>query len=147
MLVYFAAPWFSPEQAAIHNRVYTTIKASRHRVFSPKHELEVGPDASHEVRKRAFTMNLMQLSLADFVVAVTDYKDVGTIWEAGYAYRSNKPIIYYAETLGDRPFNLMLAESGVAVVKDIEGLDHVLSSIKTPANLLRMKLVYRGRIE
>ena len=37
---------------------------------------------------------------------------MGTIWEAGVAYQSKKPIIYYAETLGDKPFNLMLAMTG-----------------------------------
>ena len=37
---------------------------------------------------------------------------MGTIWEAGYAYGINKPVIYFAETLGDNKFNLMLAQSG-----------------------------------
>ena len=46
------------------------------------------------------------------VFAVTDGKDMGTIWEAGYAYGIDKPVLYYAETLGNNQFNLMLAESG-----------------------------------
>ena len=37
---------------------------------------------------------------------------MGTIWEAGFAYGINKPVIYFAETLGDNQFNLMLAQSG-----------------------------------
>ena len=37
---------------------------------------------------------------------------MGTIWEAGYAYGIGKPVIYFAETLGDNQFNLMLAQSG-----------------------------------
>ena len=48
-------------------------------------------------------------------MAITDEKDIGTIWEAGYAYGIGKEIVYYAETLGDNPFNVMLGKSGIGI--------------------------------
>lgn len=118
MKIYFAAPWFSTEQASIHKRVEQALDMTSHHIFSPKRELVVKPDDPKSIRAKAFTGNLKAIDDADLVVAVTDYKDIGTIWEAGYAYRGLKPILYYAETLGDRPFNLMLAQSGMGVVRD-----------------------------
>lgn len=146
MKCYFAAPWFSPEQAAIHARVHTVLRTSRHAMFSPKHELEVKPDDPPRVRRTAFVNNLVQIQQCDFVVAVTDYKDIGTIWECGYAFRSGKPIIYYAETLGDRPFNLMLAESGVAIIRSIEELEQFLHKIESPSDL-KIVRPYEGAVE
>ena len=49
---------------------------------------------------------------------------MGTIWEAGYAYGIGKPVIYFAETLGDNPFNSMLSESGKGIfTKRIDVMD------------------------
>ena len=48
-------------------------------------------------------------------MAITDEKDIGTIWEAGYAYGIGKEIVYYAETLGNNPFNVMLGKSGIGI--------------------------------
>ena len=50
--------------------------------------------------------------LRNIIFAITDGKDMGTIWEAGFSYASKKPIIYFAEHLNGRPFNLMLAKTG-----------------------------------
>ena len=33
------------------------------------------------------------------------------------------PVVYYAETLGDNPFNLMLSESGIGIYKDRFSID------------------------
>ena len=56
--------------------------------------------------------NIVGILNADLVLVIYDRKDTGTIWEAGCAYAYHKPILYYAETLGDKPFNLMLAKTG-----------------------------------
>ena len=45
-------------------------------------------------------------------IVLYDYRDTGTIWEAGFSYASKKPIIYFAEHLNGRPVNLMLAKTG-----------------------------------
>jgi len=124
MRIYLAAPWFSPEQEIIHNKVLRALDSTDHKTFAPRRELVVQPDDPEIIRRRAFSGNLEAIERSELIVAITDYKDIGTIWEAGYAYRCIKPILYYAETLGDRPFNLMLAQSGIGVVRDtVELLD------------------------
>ena len=75
---------------------------------------------------------------------MTDGKDMGTIWEAGYAFGINKPIIYFAETLGNGQFNLMLARSGNVVYQDMADIsaDEIISAIENAATV-----EYTGEIE
>ena len=75
-------------------------------------------DEAKDAQTNAFLGNLKAINEADVIVAITDGKDMGTIWESGYAFARKKPIIYYAETLGNNQFNLMLAKSGVAVCRN-----------------------------
>ena len=68
----------------------------------------------------------------DFVVCNTRDKDLGTIFEAGFSYASNVPIIYYAEGLQGN-FNLMLSRSGRAVATNVSELkDHVKGIMENP---------------
>ena len=54
-------------------------------------------------------------------------KDIGTIWEAGYAYSFNKPIVYFCAGLSEgAKFNLMLARSGIKVCTSFEQLEDYL---------------------
>lgn len=147
MKIYYAAPWFSIEQADIHARVHAVLTASRHRVFSPKHEIEVHPNDTQERRRFAFTKNLTHICDSDFLVAVTDYKDVGTIFECGYAIRAGKSIIYYAETLGNNRFNLMLAESATTVVRSTTELARLLYSIESQRDLENARTEFEGAVE
>ena len=106
--VYFAGGWFTPEMEEEHTRLYNLIK-DNYAVFNPKLESKIGQKNGNV---ETFLGNINAIEDADIVLVITDRKDMGTIWEAGVAYQSKKPIIYYAETLGDRPFNLMLAMTG-----------------------------------
>ena len=54
-------------------------------------------------------------------------KDIGTIWEAGYAHANEIPIVYFCQGLPEgAKFNLMLARSGVKVCTSFEQLDDYL---------------------
>lgn len=147
MKIYYAAPWFSPEQADIHARVYNVLVQSGHDVFSPKHACEVKPGATKQQMREAFSMNLKEIGRSHVILAVTDYRDVGTIFECGYAYAVNRPIVYYAETLGDRPFNLMLAESGIAVMRSCPELLEFLSGCEHVMHLEERARSFEGRVE
>lgn len=147
MQIYFAAPWFTPEQADIHERVYQTLITSPHKVFSPKHAIKLDTQAPRALRRSAFASNLANIMSADLVVAVTDYKDVGTVFECGYAFRSGKFILYYAETLGTRPFNLMLAESGVSIVRSTQELSNWIYKARSKEDMLDMRAEYEGGVE
>lgn len=117
--VYLAGGWFTPEQEEEHTRIYELIK-DEYDVFNPKLASLVKPGATQDSMTQTLLGNLEAIQNADIVLVITDRKDMGTIWEAGYAYANKKPIIYYAETLGNRPFNLMLAKTGVVALNMIQ---------------------------
>lgn len=109
---YFASPFFNPEQVEREERMIKHLRQLGFEVFSPKESCHLDAKASANSREKVFTDNCNAIKSSKAVFAVTDGKDMGTIWEAGYAYGINKPVIYYAETLGNNQFNLMLAQSG-----------------------------------
>ena len=74
-----------------------------------------------------FSGNLHHIETADFVLVNTRDKDIGTIWESGYAYAHKKPIVYFCGGLPKgAKFNLMLARSGVKVCTNFEQLEDYL---------------------
>ena len=109
--IYLAGGWFTPEMEEEHTRIYNLIK-DKFDVFNPKLESKITADATTKDMNETLLGNINGIKNADLVLVIYDRKDTGTIWEAGCAYASKKPILYYAETLGNRPFNLMLAKTG-----------------------------------
>lgn len=109
---YFASPFFNPEQVEREERMIAHLRGLGFKVFSPKESCHLDAKASQQSREDVFSSNCHAIDTSRAVFAVTDGKDMGTIWEAGYAYGTRKPVIYFAETLGDNQFNLMLAQSG-----------------------------------
>ena len=45
-----------------------------------------------------FKGNVDNIDMADFVLAIYDGKDTGTMFECGYAYAKNIPVMYFSET-------------------------------------------------
>lgn len=148
--VYLASPWFNDEQAEREDRIKKKLKELGFDVWSPKDNCVCSPTADEKMRKKVFYDNCCNINLADVVFAITDGKDMGTIWEAGYAYglnasRHENPIkiVYYCETLGQNgQFNLMLAQSGDIVIMKYEELDKLPELIKKDK-----RLAYAGIVE
>ena len=116
--IYLASPFFNEEQLERVERIRNKLVSEGFDVYSPKDDAGIlRPDSTTEQRSKVYESNVIAISTCDLVFAITDGKDVGTIWEAGYACGLNKPVMYYCETLGDNPFNVMLALSGRAVFK------------------------------
>jgi nucleoside 2-deoxyribosyltransferase len=114
---FFASPFFNPAQVEREEAMKSQLRHIGYHVYSPKEECFLAGNASHEDRQKVFDDNCKAIQACKAVFAITDGKDMGTIWEAGYAYGIKKPILYFAETLGDNPFNLMLAQSGKHVFR------------------------------
>lgn len=150
--VYFASPWFTPEQEEREERLKAKLRELGFDVWSPKEEAVVGTFSDIETRKKIFKSNILNIGNADIIFAITDGKDMGTIWEAGYAYGLNQhftsrgyapiKIVYYCETLGDGKFNLMLAQSGDIVITKFEDVDKLPELLKSGEGL-----DYVGKIE
>ena len=124
--VYLAGGWFDDEQAERLEAVKNIIVDAGFEIFAPKDEALCEPDSDQDWRKIVFDGNCSAINNCSFMVNITDKKDMGTIFEAGLAYALHRPIIYFAETLGNNKFNLMLAQSGVAVASSRDKLKSLL---------------------
>ena len=126
--VYLASGWFNPVQAeeltrleeVCDNRAWIDLASPRRIFVCP-------PGAPKEVQDETFDGNLHHIKTADFLIVNTRDKDIGTIWEAGYAYANEVPIVYFCQGLPEgAKFNLMLARSGVKVCTSFEQLEDYL---------------------
>lgn len=145
MKVYFASPWFNPEQAEREERVKGRLRELGFNVWSPKENSSLSPITDPVIREKIFSANIEHIKSCDIIFAITDGKDMGTIWEAGFANGYNKPIIivYYCETLGPNgQFNLMLAQSGNITITKFEDLDKLPDLIEKNEGL-----AYDGIVE
>lgn len=87
--VYFASGWFSPPSSEEERRVKSKLRSLGFEVFSPRDYFVLKPNASEEERDKIFKENVKQISSCDIFFGITDYKDMGTIWECGCAYGIN----------------------------------------------------------
>lgn len=128
--IYFASPWFSKEQSEREERVKKKLRDIGWKIWSPKENYNLSPISDEVIRDKVFKDNCSHIEECDFVFAITDGKDMGTIWEAGYAYGKNIPVIYYCETLNGGYFNLMLAQSAYGVITSFDDLEELVEIIK-----------------
>lgn len=141
--IYLAGGWFTPEQDKLHTKIYNLLKTS-YSVFNPRKEGEIIKGITTDDKMSKILIgNIEAIKNSDIVVVIYDYKDTGTIWEAGFAYACKKPIIYYSETNGNKPFNLMLAKTG-EYVKDCYELLKKLNQDLTFKDVYNS---YKGEIE
>lgn len=117
--IYLAGGWFTPEMEEEHTRIYEAIK-DYFDVFNPRLKGEVDKTTTHDQMAEILRGNVEAIAEADLVLVIYDYKDTGTIWEAGFAYACKKPILYYAENLKGKNFNLMLAKTGNFAANELD---------------------------
>ncbi len=117
---YLASPFFNDEQRKRERKICTTLRTFGYSVFAPFENGVLNAEATEEDRNKIFVENVENIKNSDRIIAITDGKDIGTIWEAGYGYGIGKEIIYYAETLGNNPFNVMLGKSAIGIFTDYD---------------------------
>ena len=127
---YIASGWFNPQQAKDLENIKNTLDKLKVNYFSPKDEILCGPTATIEEQDDAFKANVETIDSCSFIIVNTRGKDLGTIFEAGYSYATNVPIVYYCEGLKGN-FNLMLSRSGAAVATSVDELEiHIKEMMK-----------------
>lgn len=116
---YLASPFFNERQVERMETVLSLLRINGYSVFAPYENSVVENQnlQNPEYRARIFTKNIEAIRVSRMVLAITNDKDMGTLFEAGYAYGLGIPVVYFAEDLNG-PFNLMLSESGVGVYTD-----------------------------
>jgi nucleoside 2-deoxyribosyltransferase len=136
--VYLAAGWFSPVQSEELTQLENICDQKDWiDLASPRRIFVCPPNASKETQDATFVGNLEHIETADFLIVNTRDKDIGTIWEAGYAYGNAVPIVYFCAGLPQgAKFNLMLARSGRKVCTSFDELNDYLDRCYIAETLL-----------
>ena len=135
---YFASGWFNPKADEEERRVLKKLRDLGFKVFSPRDSFVLTPNATEEERNMVFAENVKEITSCDIFFGITDYKDMGTIWECGcvcginYQTARKRKIVYYAETLPEgAAFNVMLQKSADVVITKFEDLDNLPKYLET----------------
>lgn len=145
--VQLSSGWFTPGQSERYDFVENALKEIGFNIYSPQVEAVVSPNADEAERHKIFLGDLEAIRNCVFMVNITNEKDMGTIFEAGYAYHNNIPIVYFAEGLNG-PFNLMLAQSGAHVITSREQLIEDLSNPEILGRIVAGdRIPYTGKVE
>jgi len=130
--VYLAGGWFNPEQKKILDEIEKLLlKYDNLLVYSPRKQTQFksGTKPTREICEIVFNNNIVAIEDCDIMIASTEGKDMGTVFEIGVAYQLSKPII--AIYFHNESFNLMLEEAAIGgVARNIEQLIYILSFIK-----------------
>jgi len=151
MKIYLAAGWFSKEQEEARLEILTTLVKGKYDFYSPKeHGLFIPGETDP---KEVFDTNVSQIRNCDLIVASTEGKDMGTLFECGMAYVFKKPVIYYWRNADRFPLNLMLSASALYIATDTDRLLGKLDSLRASVNsdgsydFSHMYERYEGEIE
>ena len=124
---YIASGWFNEAQAQDLENIKKVLTELKLTFFSPKDECKIDSSASIEKRNEVFNLNLTSINDCTILISNPRDKDMGTVFETGYAYANSIPILYYHDQ--PKRFNLMLSQSGVAVSTSPEDLKGVLKEL------------------
>ena len=143
---YIASGWFSPDWLAELENIKSILDDLDLNYFSPKDENLAKPDDAVTVQDSIFNGNIEGMEECDWMICNTRNKDMGSIFEAGYFHKLDKPIVYFCAGLpSGAQFNLMLAASGRAVCTSLVSLKEYLSDCKTEEKIIEFR--YAGAIE
>jgi len=146
MKAYIASSWFTPPAFEEVEMIKEMLTKHQFEYFSPKDFFVCPPTADLKTQKATFEGNVKHILGNDFVICNTRDKDMGSIFEAGVAFQSDTPIVYFCSGLpSGATFNLMLAQSGIKVCTSIEDLDDYLERCAEVGELLYEP--YYGSIE
>jgi nucleoside deoxyribosyltransferase len=156
MNVYLAHPKFTPDQVSFItsfiNVLISDADIEEYNLelldpfeFSPN--IEGDRDAKKILGKSILYCNKLLIDKSDLVIAVIDDRDTGVIWEMGYAYAKNIPIITVSNF--DYDVNIMLGQCVLAhftnILKDTtNNLKNLLSLIKATSLLYDIQPRYEN---
>lgn len=144
---YIASGWFSPEWLEELENIKSVLDKCSLDYFSPKDENLAKPDDAVSVQDSIFNGNIKGMEDCDWMICNTRNKDMGSIFEAGYFHKLEKPIVYFCGGLPKgAQFNLMLAASGVAVCTSLNDLQEYIEGCMQYNNTIVTRR-YNGAIE
>ena len=147
--VYISSGWFDKKQRKCLDILETYLQKNENfEVYSPRLNLKLESTATMAERKKCFAENLKHIRQADLIVSSIEGKDMGTLWENGYAFALGKKIIYTWFTAPkDKKINLMLSMSGIKTFTNEATFFFFINQL-TKKKLRKMKTeFYSGDIE
>lgn len=108
--VYLASGWFDENQSKDEIKLYELLIKYGFDVFRPRTSNDVTTTKIKDfvTKVKAFQNDATKINLCDFVVAIITWRDSGTVWECGYAYKTGKPILIIDTLQLKKHPNLML---------------------------------------
>lgn len=133
--VYIAGPFFNVAQIEIVEQIKILLHGQGLQFFSPKDECLYNPETT--TPEEVLAQNIEALARTDLAIVITDGKDPGTLFEAGYCYAKGIPIIYHwHDPIPGQNFNLVLAASG-SVSLNLQHIANQIVEIKQDGVFIR----------
>lgn len=123
--IYLASPFFNKEQIERLEFMETKLRELGFEVFSPREAGVLNEESTVNDAVAIYYGNLNAIHKCDALFGITDGKDVGTIFEVGYATALNKTIVLFCETLNGQAFNVMLAKCADFVLTSRDEVEKV----------------------
>lgn len=142
-MIYIAAPFFTPKQVAFVESIEKALDNERIKYYSPRSEgvlMDLSETARRKTKKDIYERNVQMIKECNYMVAIIDDRDIGTIWEMGYATAYGIPVTTISNQ--DYGLNVMLAESVQAHVLDIDCLMKAILNPEYRGELTEMKGIY-----
>tara|TARA_R110000803_G_scaffold85829_10_gene152238 strand:+ start:418 stop:840 length:423 start_codon:yes stop_codon:yes gene_type:complete len=111
-MIYIASPFFNKEQVSFVEAIEKALNAASIAHYSPRSEgilLNQTEEEKQKNKRHIYKININMISACSKVLAVIDDRDIGTIWEMGYATGKEIPVITISNS--SYGLNVMLAES------------------------------------
>jgi len=141
---YVAGPFFNKTQVEIVERVKKELDKLGIEYYSPKDECLYTPE-NDITPAEVFMGNIKAIMQSDFIIAITDGKDTGTMFEAGFGWGMRIPILYIWVNHNHQPFNIMLAESASYVAYGYKEMSDALKEFKASCAFPKYRL--KGAVE
>ena len=123
--VYIAGGWFSPVQLKAIEDIENACESSGVSYFSPR---KAGIWKPGDQPEKLVLGNIRAIDNCITIIASTADKDMGTLWECGYAHAMGIPVSYYY-TNTEHPFNIMLSATATKVITDYDDLKLALGEL------------------
>jgi len=144
--VYIAAPFFNDEQKHILKTIETMLEVAEVGYYSPMRECMFVPGETKA--EDILRDNVDAILKADYLIAVTNGKDMGTLFECGWAFANDIPIIYvWLNPPPEGKFNLMLSASAISVCTTYSEIDNAIHLIALKADVGDHMPKYEGQLE
>lgn len=137
--VYIAGPFFNDEQVKLITAIETLFNSMEIKYFSPRSFGVLGEmdqDLRAKMTRDIYRKNIEEIDACDVMLAVIDDRDVGTIFEIGYAAALRK---LYTEEFGEMRFIITISNKGygmnVMLRESIDAHLHGLSHLRECINL------------